>query len=92
MGSQAHYSINLDARFSPQARRETPSMPERLPRDLENQFKMKSDAWEHFTSFPPSYRRITIRWVASAKKEETRLKRLNQLIEFSARNKCIKFM
>ncbi len=78
--------------FSPQVRRETPSMPERLPKDLENQFKMKSDAWEHFKRFPPSYRQITIGWVASAKKEETRLKRLNQLIEFSARNKRIKFM
>ena len=78
--------------FNPQVRRETPSMPERLPKDLEKQFQMKSDAWEHFKRFPPSYRRITIGWVASAKKEETRLKRLNQLIEFSARNKRIKFM
>lgn len=78
--------------FSPQERRETPSLPARLPRDLENQFKMQSDAWEHFQRFPPSYRRITIGWVASAKKEETRLRRLNQLIEFSAQNKRIKFM
>ncbi len=77
---------------SPKQRRETPPMPTRLPKDLENQFKMQSEAWEHFQHFPAGYRRITIAWVASAKKEETRRKRLNQLIEFSARHKRIKFM
>ncbi len=53
---------------------------------------MQSVAWERFKGLPPSYQRITIGWVASARKEETRLKRLNQLIEFSARNERIKFM
>ena len=78
--------------FSPRVRRETPPMPTRLPKDLARQFRMQSEAWEHFQHFPPGYRRITIGWVASAKKEETRLKRLHQLIESSARNKRIKFM
>ncbi len=78
--------------FSPRARRETPPMPTRLPRDLAHRFRMQSEAWEHFQRFPPGYRRITIGWVASAKKEETRLKRLQQLIESSARNERIKFM
>jgi uncharacterized protein YdeI (YjbR/CyaY-like superfamily) len=35
---------------------------------------------------------MTAGWVASAKKEETRLKRLDQLIEFSARNERMKFI
>jgi hypothetical protein len=35
---------------------------------------------------------MTAGWVASAKKEETRLGRLEELIEFSARNERIKFM
>lgn len=78
--------------FSSRARRETPPMPTRLPRDLAHRFRMQSEAWEHFQRFPPGYRRITIEWVASAKKEETRLKRLQQLIESSARNERIKFM
>jgi uncharacterized protein YdeI (YjbR/CyaY-like superfamily) len=78
--------------FRPHERRQTASMPTRLPRNLQSQFKMQSGAWERFKGFPPSYQRITIGWVASAKKEETRLKRLNQLIEFSGRNERIKFM
>jgi uncharacterized protein YdeI (YjbR/CyaY-like superfamily) len=78
--------------FSPHERRQTASMATRLPRNLQSQFKMQTVAWERFKGFPPSYQRITIGWVASAKKEETKLKRLNQLIEFSARNERIKFM
>jgi hypothetical protein len=35
---------------------------------------------------------MTIAWVASAKKEETKVKRLSQLIEYSAQNQRIKFM
>ncbi len=36
-----------------------------------------------FQSQAPSYRRIAIGWVMSAKKEETRLRRLANLIEES---------
>jgi uncharacterized protein YdeI (YjbR/CyaY-like superfamily) len=35
---------------------------------------------------------MTAGWVASAKKEETRVKRLEKLMEFSARNQRIEFM
>ena len=38
---------------------------------------------------PPSYRKLTSWWVVSAEKEETRLKRLEKLIEFSSRGKRI---
>jgi len=49
-------------------------------------------AWANYSKFPPGYRRMTAGWVASAKKEETRVKRLEKLIEFSARNERIEFM
>ena len=78
--------------FNTETRRETPTMPTRLPEDLQKQFARHTGAWQNFKSFPPYYQRMTARWVASAKKEETRLKRLRQLIEFSARNERIKFM
>lgn len=35
---------------------------------------------------------MTIGWVASARKEETRLKRLDELIATSARNEKIRYM
>jgi uncharacterized protein YdeI (YjbR/CyaY-like superfamily) len=71
---------------------QTTPMPTRLPKELEARFKKQSVAWDNFQSFPPHYRRLTSGWVASAKKEETRLKRLEKLIEFSARNERIQFM
>jgi len=78
--------------FHPHRTRKTASMPTQLPKDLEEKFIKQVDAWENFNRFPPSYRRITIGWVASPKKEETKLKRLKQLIDFSAENKRIRFM
>jgi uncharacterized protein YdeI (YjbR/CyaY-like superfamily) len=40
-------------------------------------------AWRFFEAQPPSYRRVASFWVMSAKREETRLKRLQSLIEAS---------
>ena len=72
--------------------RRTAARPTRLPRDLEQKFKNHTDAWKNFRAFPPFYQRMTIAWVANAKKEETRVRRLSQLIEYSAGNRRIKFM
>jgi uncharacterized protein YdeI (YjbR/CyaY-like superfamily) len=41
-------------------------------------------AWKFFQAQPPSYRKMVVWWVVSAKKEETRLKRLGKLVEESA--------
>ena len=41
-------------------------------------------AWEFFQSQPPGYHKLMNWWIVSAKREETRLKRLNKLIEESA--------
>jgi uncharacterized protein YdeI (YjbR/CyaY-like superfamily) len=60
---------------------------ENRPRELDEpyagRFRANAQAWEFFQAQPPSYRRTTIWWVVSAKKEETRLKRLDTLIEQS---------
>ena len=42
-------------------------------------------AWSFFHEQPASYRKAVSWWILSAKKEETRLKRLAKLTEFSAR-------
>ncbi|MGO8789081.1 MAG: YdeI/OmpD-associated family protein [Terriglobia bacterium] len=73
-------------------RNQVPAMPTQVPRPLEEQFMSERKAWENFQRFPPSYQRMTIGWVASAKKEETQISRLRQLIAESAANKRIKFM
>jgi len=42
-------------------------------------------AWSFFQDQPPSYRKVIGWWIISAKREETRFKRLEKLIRFSAR-------
>jgi uncharacterized protein YdeI (YjbR/CyaY-like superfamily) len=72
--------------------RKTAAQPTQLTEDLKREFRKHKDAWKNFQDFPPYYRRMTIAWVASAKKEETRLRRLRQLVEWSDQDRRIKFM
>ncbi len=58
--------------------------PEALPPEYEAQFREQPAAWVFFEQQPPGYRRLAAHWVTSAKREETRLKRLATLIEDSA--------
>ena len=48
---------------------------------LEKKFKANRKAWSFFEKQPPSYRRLMIGWVNGAKQEETRLRRLQKLID-----------
>jgi uncharacterized protein YdeI (YjbR/CyaY-like superfamily) len=50
---------------------------------LESRFRANEKAWNFFQAQPPGYRRTATWWVVSAKREETRLKRLTALIEDS---------
>jgi uncharacterized protein YdeI (YjbR/CyaY-like superfamily) len=53
-------------------------------------FQADAKAWDFFQAQPPWYRRTATWWVISAKKEETRAKRLATLIEDSAAGRPIK--
>lgn len=55
-------------------------------------FKANRQAWKYFQSMPPTYQKITTRWVMSAKQEATKLKRLDELIRDCAAGKKIKAM
>jgi uncharacterized protein YdeI (YjbR/CyaY-like superfamily) len=55
----------------------------------EKKFKANRRAWQFFQSQPPWYRRTSTYWVMTAKKEETRQRRLATLIEDSAQGKTI---
>jgi uncharacterized protein YdeI (YjbR/CyaY-like superfamily) len=54
-----------------------------LDKSYEQLFKANKNAWGYFLSQAPSYQKVAILWVMTAKKEETRLRRLNTLIEDS---------
>ena len=58
--------------------------PQTLPPEYEARLRADAAAWEHWSSRSPSYRRQAAHWVASAKREETRERRLAQLIESCA--------
>ena len=60
-----------------------------LPRPYERRFRAERKAWAWFEGKAPSYRHAAIRWVMTAKKEETRERRLRQLIEASAAGETI---
>ncbi|HET7112597.1 MAG TPA: YdeI/OmpD-associated family protein [Pyrinomonadaceae bacterium] len=53
--------------------------------EYEKKFRANKPAWEFFQSEPPSIRKTCIFWVMSAKKEETRLRRLENLIDSSSK-------
>ena len=59
--------------------------PRELSVEYEKEFRKNKAAWEFFQTYPPFLKKTVSFWVMSAKKEETRLKRLRQLIESSAR-------
>ena len=55
-------------------------------------FRANATAWVFFQAQPPSYQRPAIWWVVSAKKEETRQKRLATLIQDSAEGRRLKHL
>lgn len=56
----------------------------RLDQGLERRFRRNRGAWQFWEAQPPGYRKAATWWVVSAKREETRLRRLQTLIEDSA--------
>ena len=80
------------AAFQPERRRDRAARPTEMPKELEARFRKETVAWKNYQNFPPYYRRATTLWVAEAKKEETRLSRLEKLIELCARNERLKLM
>ena len=56
---------------------------------LERQFRANARAWAFFQSRPPGYRHLSTWFVMSAKKDETRLKRLATLIDLCAKGRLL---
>ena len=61
----------------------------RLEGEYETRLRANPKAWDFFQAQSSSYRKAAIWWVLSPKKEETRLRRLETLIEDSANNRKI---
>ena len=64
----------------------------RLESEQEERFRANAAAWEWFSARPPSYRKPALWWVVSAKKPETRERRLATLIEDSREGRTVKHL
>ncbi|HZE68389.1 MAG TPA: YdeI/OmpD-associated family protein [Pyrinomonadaceae bacterium] len=60
--------------------------PRKLAPEYEKSFRANKKAWDFFNRQPPGYQRLATYWVMSAKQEQTRLRRLNLLIDNSEKN------
>ncbi len=52
-------------------------------REQERRFRANASAWKFFQAQTSTYRRVATWWVISAKREETKVKRLDRLIDDS---------
>lgn len=76
------------AKFEVRVEYEEPPVPDlEMPSDLKNALNKNKKAIENFNNFPPSYRKQYISWVITAKREETRKRRIQRIVKFSEQNK-----
>ena len=61
--------------------------PVTLAANYESQFKMNSLAWDFFNAQAPSYKKVMIHWIMTAKQEKTRISRLEKTIQISEQQK-----
>jgi uncharacterized protein YdeI (YjbR/CyaY-like superfamily) len=64
----------------------------KLAPDQEREFRSNARAWEFFRAQPASYRKSALWWVISAKREETRARRLRTLVEDSANGRRLRHL
>jgi uncharacterized protein YdeI (YjbR/CyaY-like superfamily) len=63
------------------------AMPARLPGYIQRELKKHPAALRHFEALAPSHRRKYVGWIDSAKREETKRRRLKEAIELLNKGK-----
>jgi uncharacterized protein YdeI (YjbR/CyaY-like superfamily) len=63
--------------------------PKELPEDLQEKFKKHKKAWKFHQAQPPGYRKMCVFWISFAKREETRLKRLQVIIDYAEKGERV---
>jgi uncharacterized protein YdeI (YjbR/CyaY-like superfamily) len=57
-----------------------------IPGDLQAAFNKNPNAFENYLNFAPSYRKSYLYWLNHAKREDTRKKRITEIIQLCANN------
>jgi uncharacterized protein YdeI (YjbR/CyaY-like superfamily) len=86
---RAAFAARRDARTAVYAYEKAPA---ELGEVETKQFKADREAWDYFQRQAPWYRRNAIYWVTSAKREDTRAKRLAQLMTDSAAGRRLRHL
>lgn len=60
-----------------------------IPEDLSNALELNRIALNNFTGFSIAYKYLCIRWIDAAKREETRAKRIREVVDLSAKGQKI---
>jgi len=61
-------------------------LSQEVPADMRAALDANADAARNFERFPPSSKRLILEWVATAKKPETRQRRISRTVELAAVN------
>jgi uncharacterized protein YdeI (YjbR/CyaY-like superfamily) len=56
------------------------------PGDLQELLDRNEAAGKNFQNFPPSSKRLILEWIATAKRPDTRQRRINETVELAAMN------
>ena len=62
-------------------------MPATIPTYIQTALKKQPAAWRYFEALAPSHRRRYVGWIESAKREETKARRLQEAIRLLAQGK-----
>ena len=57
-----------------------------VPNDLQSAFDQNQRAFENYSNFARGYRKSYLSWFKQAKREETKLKRINEIIRLCSNN------
>jgi uncharacterized protein YdeI (YjbR/CyaY-like superfamily) len=76
--------LHEDEKEKPKQR--TSATPD-IPPFVEQALRANPAAWKHFQDLAPSHRRNYIRWIIDAKREETRQRRLREVVSLLEQNK-----
>lgn len=61
--------------------------PATIPRYIQTALRKEPAAWSHFQGLPPSHRRRYLGWIESAKREDTKVRRLQEAVRLLVEGK-----
>ena len=79
----------IDVPLTVDKKKAAPKLPKEepvIPLDLKKALKASQMAWENFNNFAPSYQRLYVGWISSAKRDETRKKRIREAVTLAEKN------